>query len=139
MSQLEEHHYEVIVTTRDGVLIDFDLNDEKSATWHEGTVYLPTQEKWGNYSEYFDDDVANDAMTAIVRQAKRRIPVPVGSYCILWAGHILDAFATEREAEQAAADLVVEVNAGKVPDFLDPEDIEDMDDPFPVRWMQDVS
>jgi len=136
MSTTEEHHFEVIVTTRDGVVIDFDLNDENSATWWEGTVFLPKHECWTDESN--DERVAENAMREIARQAKRRIPDPVGSYCVYWQGHILDAFDTEEEAEKESLRLAVEVNAGKLHEFLDPEDIEDYDDPFPVLWTKDV-
>jgi len=57
---------------------------------------------------------------------------------VYWQGHILDAFDTEEEAEKESLRLAVEVNAGKLHEFLDPEDIEDYDDPFPVLWTKDV-
>ena len=136
MSTTEEHHFEVIVTTRDGTLIDFDLNDENSATWWDGTVYLPKTEEWVDSGQ--DDTLAFQAMFEFQRLIKRRIPEPVGSYCVYWQGHILDAFATEEEAIKESLRLVLEVNAGKMHDFLDPEDIEDYDDPFPVLWTKDV-
>ncbi len=136
MSTTEEHHFEVLITVRDGVVIDFDLNEENSATWWDGTVYNPKDEAWSTVGYY--DKVAFVAMQEIQRQAKRRIGTPVGSWCVTWQGHILDAFQTEEEAEKDSVNLARRVAANELPDFLDPDDIEDYDDPFPVIWMKDV-
>jgi hypothetical protein len=43
---IEHHHYEVIVEVKDGVVIDIFLNDEPSATWWQGTVWMPEIEEW---------------------------------------------------------------------------------------------
>jgi len=139
MSTVEEHHFEVLVTVRDGVVVDFDLNGEYSAIWpSRSAVYLPFQEKWSDEEVMWDHEAIVE-MEKIIGHAKRRGSYPPkGMFCPTWMGHILDAFDTEEEAEAESLSLASKVRQNKVPEFLDADDIEDMDDPFPVLFKKDV-
>lgn len=65
---IEQHHYEVIVLVEDGEAIDIYENDEASATWHEGTVWSVTDNKWRRYDLEFEAEaVADNALTRLLK------------------------------------------------------------------------
>lgn len=139
MSQLEEHHFEVLVTVRDGVVVDFDLNGEYSAIWPaRGAVYFPMLEKWSDEEVRWDHEAIVE-MEKIIGHAKRRGSYPPpGLFFLTWAGHLLEGFELEGDAEAESLSLAQRVRAGEEHDFLDAEDIEDMADPFPVLFVRDT-
>jgi hypothetical protein len=67
----EQHHYEVIVLVEDGEPIDIYVNDEHSATWHEGTVWDSTLEIWRGYDDDgYSESVADDALNRLLKGAE---------------------------------------------------------------------
>jgi len=50
------------------------------------------------------------------------------TFALLYLGHVLDVFDTRAEAEQARRDLVAKIRRNEVPDFLDADDIEGVED-----------
>lgn len=53
-------------------------------------------------------------------------------YVLTYLGEVLDVLDSEEDARTRRAELVRKIRAGELPDFLDPDDIEDVSD-FPIR------
>ena len=136
MSTTEEHHYEVLVTVTDGFIVDFDINDEPSATWWDGMVYNSQAEEWTTHGRW--DNLAMSMMFKIQEKIKKSYSLPtIGSYCLMWQGHILEAFISLEEAEEQKALMVREILNGERRDFLDPEDLDD-DNEILVQFVRGV-
>ena len=58
-------------------------------------------------------------------------------WCLTFMGEVIDAFDDLAHANQAALELYRDVKAGKLPDFLDPEDIEGVSE-FRIEWKEEV-
>lgn len=59
-------------------------------------------------------------------------------WCITYLGNTIDAFDTYAEAQLERELLVSAIKAGRMPNFLDPEDIDGVGD-FPIRFDVHVS
>lgn len=57
------------------------------------------------------------------------------AFALTYLGHVLDAFDEHYEARAARVKLVRDIRAGKLPDFLDADDIDGESD-FPIVEME---
>lgn len=58
-------------------------------------------------------------------------------WCVTWMGEVIDACDTEQCARDRRSDIYMDVKSGKLPDFLDPDDVKAVGD-FGIEFRAEV-